>query len=411
MKILIADDDEIQRDVLTAMLEQRHHEVTTVSNGAQAWETLQRDPISMVFTDWMMPELNGLELIRKVRASQLGRYVYMILCTGKNARADLIEGMRCGADDFLTKPIQEDELLVRMASGERVLDLEKRLEQKNRKLASAYDTIRHDLEAAARMQRSLLPPATEIRGVRFESLFLPASMVAGDIFNFFPLNETTTGFYQLDVSGHGIPAAMLSVTLSKMLSSGPLGNALLKRPIATAPWHEVVAPHEALGELNRRFQDNGDMYFTMVYGVLGGPESRRLRLAQAGHPHPIYLARGQHCVALGHGGFPLGVLPHMDYELCEREVGPGDRMFLTSDGVLECVNSKGEQFGDGRLKEFVERHRDCGLRELLDALQEMLKQWVESDDFEDDVSVVAMEFQGSASGECPDQRELKGLKQ
>lgn len=399
MQVLIAEDDEIQREVLAEMLTAHSHEVTAVGNGAEAWAALEQSDISMVFTDWMMPKMSGLELIRKIRASQLGRYVYIILCTGKNARADLIEGMRTGSDDFVTKPVQEDELLVRMASGERVLALEGRLEEENRsleqanqKLASAYDTIRRDLEAAARMQRSLLPPSTEIRGVRFESLFSPASMVAGDIFNFFPLSENQIGFYQLDVSGHGIPAAMLSVTLSKVLSTGPIGNSLLKRALNHAPWHEIVPPNEALSELNRRFQDNGDMYFTMVYGVVGERGRRCLRLAQAGHPHPIYLAKGARPVALGNGGFPVGVMAQMDYELCERDLGGKDRLFLSSDGVLECVNPDGEQFGSQRLMDYVERNQNQDLRKLLDGLLGTLKQWVVSEEFEDDVSVMALEF-------------------
>lgn len=399
MQVLVAEDDEVQRDLLTDMLTAHDHQVTAVSNGALAWQTLQNCPISMVFTDWIMPQLNGLELIQRIREDVLGRYVYIILCTGKNSKHDLVQGMRAGADDFLTKPFQEDEFMARMSSGERVLALESRLEQENRnleqekqKLAVAYDTIRRDLESAARMQRSLLPASTRIGGVRFESLFSPASMVAGDIFNFFPLSENKIGFYQLDVSGHGIPAAMLSVTLSKILSPGPVGSSLLKHKLDRAPWHEVVPPNDALSELNRRFQDNGDLYFTMLYGVIHQGDPNHLYLAQAGHPHPILLASGAKPMPVGGGGFPLGVLPQMDYELYEIQVGKKDRLFVTSDGVLECTNLAGEQFGSIRLMDFVKQNEKLSLRELLDQLLERLQHWRQSDEFDDDISVMALEF-------------------
>ena len=105
-----------------------------------------------------------------------------------------VEGLKSGADDYIEKPIHEDELLVRLAARERVIDLERRLEEENRKLEEsnqslkkAYETIRADLDAAARMQRSLLPPAGTIHGIQCNSLFLPASVVAGDVFNFFSI--------------------------------------------------------------------------------------------------------------------------------------------------------------------------------------------------------------------------------
>src|SRR6202021_2627724 len=136
---------------------------------------------NIVFTDWMMPRMNGLELIRKIRAAEANRYVYVILCTSRDSRADLIEGMKSGADDYIEKPVHEEELLVRLAAGERVIDLERRLADDNRKLAEtnqsltlAYETIRADLEAAARMQRSLLPHPPPIHGMQCASLFLPA---------------------------------------------------------------------------------------------------------------------------------------------------------------------------------------------------------------------------------------------
>ena len=197
--------------------------------------------------------MSGLELIRKIRAAGVGRYVYAIVCTSRSSRADLVEGMKSGADDYIEKPIHEDELLVRLAAGERVIDLEWRLEEENRKLEEtnqslkkAYETIRDDLDAAARMQQSLLPPAGTIHGIHCNSLFLPASVVAGDVFNFFPIGSNSVGFYLLDVSGHGIPAAMLSVTLSKVLTTRPEASSPLVEQTQEGSPYTIRPPHEAL---------------------------------------------------------------------------------------------------------------------------------------------------------------------
>jgi phosphoserine phosphatase RsbU/P len=398
MRILVVEDDAMQRLVLVSLLRSHGHEVVAVSDGDAAWEAIGRSAFNIVFTDWMMPGMSGLELIRKIRMTGGGRYVYVILCTSRSSRADLVEGLKSGADDYIEKPIHEDELLVRLAAGERVIDLERRLEEENRKLEEsnrslkrAYQTIRDDLDAAARMQHSLLPPAGTIHGIHCNSLFLPASVVAGDVFNFFSIGRSSVGFYLLDVSGHGIPAAMLSVTLSKVLTTRPEASSPLVVPTAAGSAYAIRPPHEALSEVNDRFQDQGDMYFTMVYGVLD-KETGCLRLAQAGHPAPI-LQRGDNSpISLGDGGFPLGMLPDRSFDPLEYQVQNGDRLFLCSDGVLECTNFAGEEFGQQRLMDLLHQHRHSSLDTLLRSLQAAMHQWAESTEFADDVTFLALEL-------------------
>ena len=133
------------------------------------------------------------------------------------------------------------------------------------------------------------------------------------------------------------------------------------------------------------------MYFTMVYGVLD-KETGRLRLAQAGHPAPI-LQRGNNAPeSLGDGGFPLGMLPNRDFDPLEYQVEKGDRLFLCSDGVLECTNSSGEEFGQQRLMQFLHHHRHSSLETLLNSLQATMHQWSGSAEFADDVTLLALEL-------------------
>jgi phosphoserine phosphatase RsbU/P len=397
MRILVVEDDAMQRLVLVSLLKRHGHEVVAVSNGNAAWEELSRGTFNIVFTDWMMPGMSGLELIRKIRTTASRRYVYIILGTSRSSHADLVEGWKSGADDYIEKPIHEDELLVRLAAGERVIDLERRLEEENRKLEEsnqslkkAYQTIRDDLDAAARMQRSLLPTAGTIDGIHCNSLFLPASVVAGDVFNFFSIGSSSVGFYLLDVSGHGIPAAMLSVTLSKVLTTRPEAGSPLVAPTPAGSAYVIRPPHEALSDVNNRFLDQDDMYFTMVYGVLDKC-SGRLRLAQAGHPAPILLRRNKPPESLGDGGFPLGMLPDRSFDPLEYQVEEGDRLFLCSDGILECTNVAGKEFGQERLMEVLHKHRHSSLGTLLESLQCTMQQWAGSAEFADDVTLLALE--------------------
>lgn len=397
MRILIADDDEIQRDLLSAMLEDEGYEVVAVCDGASAWQELQSGAFKIVFVDWMMPGLNGLELIRKIRSSEFDHYIYIILCTSRSSRADLVEGVRSGADDFLSKPVHQDELKVRVASGQRIIAFEQRLEDHNRKLAEAhcslqkaYATIREDIMAAAELQRALLPGPSRLKNVTFESLFCPAQLVAGDIYNFFSLDEHHLGFYLLDVSGHGIPSAMLSVSISKMLATTPIESSLLKRPLPSAPYHTIVSPEMAIAELNRRSQGYGDMYFTIVYGILD-LQTMELSVTQAGHPHPIYLPRDGAIVMLGDGGFPVGILDDVQYDCVKQQMQVGDRLLLLSDGLLESRSLSGEQFGLERLVRVLEETRHMSLKNSLDTLENTVREWVGAE-FEDDVSLLAFEI-------------------
>ena len=129
MKVLIADDDALLRQMLQAQLADSGHEFVFASDGLEAWELLQREYIRMVIVDWMMPELDGPELIRRIRDAGWPGYTYIILLTARSGRDDIVKGLNLGADDYVTKPFRHDELLARMGVGARILELEKRLSE------------------------------------------------------------------------------------------------------------------------------------------------------------------------------------------------------------------------------------------------------------------------------------------
>jgi sigma-B regulation protein RsbU (phosphoserine phosphatase) len=323
----------------------------------------------------MMPNLSGPELCRKIRSAALDHYVYVLLCTAKDERSDLIEGMEAGADDFLVKPISRDELRVRIRAGERILKLERGLAERNRQLGtaygqlqSAYELIERDLKAAAWMQENLLPPkALSAEGISCRWHFRPSSFVGGDIFNFFSLGAGQVGLYMLDVSGHGVPAAMLSVTLSMVLTPDPTRDSPLKQFNPETGNFDAVEPAAAVLELNRRFQSKEDRYFTMIYGIVD-TRMCTLRLAQAGHPNPVVMSLSGELTVLGTGGMPVGLWPEIDFDVVEVPFHPGDRLVLYSDGVSECMNRGDEGFGDARLLRYLKGCTGKSLDDILTGL-------------------------------------------
>jgi sigma-B regulation protein RsbU (phosphoserine phosphatase) len=401
MRILVADDDPISLTIMAAVLKAMGHEVSLAHDGEEAYALIRQQEIAFVISDWNMPKMEGPELCRRLRAAALRHYVYFILLTVRGDKASLIEGMEAGADDFLVKPVDREELRVRVRAGQRILDLQQQLEERNDKLLElnqelqqASDTIRRDLEAAANLQRELLPPPASLQGVTFDWLFRPSHVLAGDMFGYFPLTDHVLAFYQLDVAGHGIPSALLSFTLSHVLAQGREGAGLLLTGHAGSTHQDIVSPQKVVAELNRRFSTDRDsyLYFTMLYGVMD-TRSGQVTLTQAGHPGPLWLhQRGGQIDPVGGGGFPIGMLPNLDYEEMRLELAAGDRLFIYSDGVTDCEGAAGEQFTQARLMRILEQTHDRPLPAVTQAVGVALSQWKGDERYQDDISLLALEY-------------------
>jgi len=129
MKILIAEDDRVSRIVLSELLTKSGHEVRAVENGQLAWDLYSSEPVPMLISDWMMPVMDGPQLCRKIRAEKRASYTYIILLTALSGKANYLEGMEAGADDFVVKPFDADELQARLRAAERILALQLEVRQ------------------------------------------------------------------------------------------------------------------------------------------------------------------------------------------------------------------------------------------------------------------------------------------
>lgn len=398
MKILIADDSEDMQMLLTQYLRQWGHTVTIAKNGAEAIHILEESDIQFVISDWSMPLISGEELCRIVREKlDVKRYIYIILLTARQEKQDLITGMEAGADDFIRKPFNKEELRVRIRAGERTLQMEKILAEQNLRLVEAQKELQNDLEAAALVQRNLLPRPEQQpfwdAGYRFDWLYSPAAFLGGDTCNVVRLDKTHAGFYMIDVAGHGIPAALKTVMLHQSLSAANGQAGLLKDDISYAPYCFIRPPAEALYELNNASQTENDAmhYFTMIYGIIDVTTGRTL-LSQAGHPPAIMLrSGGEQEVMDSDGGVPIGMLEGMTYDEKEFFFAKGDRLILYTDGITECENVLGEQFTTNRFQEVLRECSHKPIQEMIQCIHQALVAWRGSANFDDDVSLLVIE--------------------
>lgn len=141
LKVLIVDDDPVSLRLLRGYLEKWGYEVTQAANGAAAWSLFQEHGFSLVIADWMMPEMDGVELVRRIRSGERQGYAYCMLLTARAEKEDLVEGMDAGADDFLSKPFDRDELRVRLREGERIIRLERDAMQQTEALRDAQAAL------------------------------------------------------------------------------------------------------------------------------------------------------------------------------------------------------------------------------------------------------------------------------
>ncbi len=146
MKVLIAEDDMVSGLVLERTLQRWGYEVIKTKNGVEAWEQFQAEPVSLVITDWMMPQMDGVELCRRIRESNLAHYTYVMLLSAKSQKIELVEGMDAGADDFMTKPFDSAELRVRLRAGERLLNLEQSLTERQTEIVAVNRELQRNID-------------------------------------------------------------------------------------------------------------------------------------------------------------------------------------------------------------------------------------------------------------------------
>jgi sigma-B regulation protein RsbU (phosphoserine phosphatase) len=399
--VLVVDDSRLQRKLLTVALKRWGFDVAEADSGEKALELAALRRPDLVLSDWMMPGMSGLELCHRFREMEGDDYSYFILLTSKSDKAEVARGLDSGADDFLSKPIDNNELRARITAGERLIEMQRDMAQANRALSATlgelqqlYDNIDSDLQEAKKLQQSLVKERFRHLGSADVSLLLRSSgHVGGDLVGFFEAGSRHIGLFALDVSGHGISSALMTARLAGYLSSAaPDHNVTLVKNAQGE--YGPRSPDEVVADLNNLVLDEMETehYFTLLLAFVE-LEMGHTVLSQAGHPHPaVQRADGQIEMA-GTGGFPVGLLVGTCFERFELTLNKGDRMLILSDGVTECPGPEGSMLDEDGLIELMNDLAQTRGPAFLEARIWRLAEFNGSEDFPDDVSAVLFEYQ------------------
>ena len=381
-RILVVDDNEMNRDLLARRLERLGFTVDTADGGHSGLEKILSGDYQLVMLDIMMPDIDGLTVLKRTREVYSKTELPVIMATARDEGSDVAEALSLGANDYVTKPL--DFKVVR-ARVENVLGYAQAVSE----LRQTNERMNRDLEAAARVQASLLPnEPIDIEGAEFIWQYRPCDELAGDGLNVFKRDNEHVAMYVMDVSGHGVAAALLSVSVTHHLSQMIRHNEATERGGPSGA--NITSPAWLARNLNTLFPMAavGRHYFTFLYGVLN-VKTRTFRFVSAGSPGPLVIHADGSSDVHDVPAVPIGMFPDSEYEDTLIELQAGDRMYLHTDGLYEERNPETrEQFGRDRMRNALCSASREPFGSSLDGLIQSITDWRGSDVLSDDIAVL-----------------------
>jgi sigma-B regulation protein RsbU (phosphoserine phosphatase) len=375
--ILLVDDAPANIQIANSILKDVY-KVRIATKGAKALELANTEPLpDLILLDVMMPEMDGYEVCTRLKNNSQTRDIPVIFLTGQTEIEDETRGFQVGAVDYIHKPFSPAVVMARVQTH---LVLRGMREQ----LAQQLHTIQKELETARQIQLSILPTdIPKIKGLDIAARYIPMTAVAGDFYDFIAIDESRIGILVADVSGHGMPAALIA--------------SMLKIALAAQASH-AAHPAQVLSGLNQalcgKFQHH---YVTAAY-VFIDMVMKKLTYAGAGHP-PILMWRpsSEGVRDVEENGLFLGKFPWATYSSLELPITPGDWCLLYTDGIPETSNQSQIEFGAERFRQFLAAEQCVSANQLADHLLEELSRWaarIPGEDLDDDITMVAIHIKG-----------------
>lgn len=393
-KILIVDDSEDIRILLRRMLKTSGYEVAEAADGVKALNDVIALSPDLVLLDIVMPGISGFEVCKRLKNMDAIADVPVIFLSAKSDAADKIRGLEIGGSDYITKPFDKGEVLARVLNQLKIRRLTKELIRTNIDLTDKQKRLDDDLRAAAGIQQSLFPrKMPDVKNLAIAWRFMPSYMIGGDIFNVFRLDESHVGLYMIDVSGHGVPSALITVSVSQTLN--PDSGNVTKRKVAGSPGYEIISPREVLETLDREYPiERFDKYFTIVYLIID-TGTGDLIYSNAAHPAPVIIRSDGSITALDKGGTIIGMGDMVPFEEERVILQKGDKIVLYTDGIVEYRNNEGGYFGEDRLYEILNGSCMAGTEALLDDILRSVNDFGKGTEFQDDITLIAIEYGGA----------------
>lgn len=334
--VLLVDDQPIIGEAVRRMLAGTEGVVFHYCPDAgRALETAAATRPTVILQDLVLPGIDGLELVRRYRADERLQDVPVIVLSIREEPAVKAESFAVGANDYLVKLPDRVELIARIRHHSRGYVALAERNEAFAALQASQRLLAADIASAARYVQSLLPPPGAAGPVQADWRFIPSATLGGDVFGYHAIDEHHVAMYLLDVCGHGVGAALLSVSAVNAIRAGAL------------PGADMRDPGRVLAALNDAFpmERHNDMFFTAWYGVYHAP-SRRLAWAGGGHPPGVLLDPAVAGPLLLESEGPLiGAVEGLAFASDARVVAPGSRLLLYSDGVFEVAQPGGALWG------------------------------------------------------------------
>jgi sigma-B regulation protein RsbU (phosphoserine phosphatase) len=374
--VLVVDDAPANLQVMHSILKD-DFKIRVATSGAKALDLVKAKPQpDLILLDVMMPEMDGYELCGILKATPEARDIPVIFLTGKTEADDETKGFEVGAVDYIHKPFSPAVVKARVHTH---LVLREAREQLARQLLY----INNELEMAREIQLSILPHETpKIRGLEIAARYVPMGSVAGDFYDFIVVDDQHVGILVADVSGHGLPAALIA--------------SMLKVAFAAQSPH-ACDPARVLAGLNQALCGKFTHHFVTAAYIFVDMEKQSMSYAGAGHP-PLLLWR----ISTGsasevvENGLLLGQFPKETYSAVQVPVEPGDKAVLYTDGILETESPSEQEYGLDHFKGFLESNHHLKADNFADLLLDELASWSElpkGAGREDDITLLAIDFQ------------------
>jgi sigma-B regulation protein RsbU (phosphoserine phosphatase) len=380
VSILIVDDTVANLQVLTGMLEDRGYRTRPVTSGKMALLAAQNDPPDLVLLDITMPGMDGYEVCASMKANEKLKDIPVIFISALHETLDKVKGFSVGGLDYVTKPFQFEEVHARVETHLKLRRLQIQLEEQNRLLLESRQALRLQLSQAADYVLSLIPPPIHEGCIRTDWRLIPSFQLGGDALGYHWIDKDHFAIYLLDVCGHGVGSALMSVSVLNMLRSQSLPDA------------DFRIPARVLRALNRAFpmEKHNGLYFTAWYGVFN-KATRELRYAGSGHPPALILNAAGQAATVPVSGPPLGWDPEAVYEDSVLKVGSTVELCVFSDGCYEVRQSDGHMWSYEEFEALLIQTLTNGVSDL-DALYGNVRKISGREVLEDDFSILKVSF-------------------
>lgn len=329
-RVLLIEDDPQVSLAFRRLLERRGHAVFQAEDGPEGLAAAEQVAPEIILLDLNLPEMGGLEILSRLAGEHPD--VPVIIVSGSGEIRDAIEALKLGARDYLIKPLVETSALARAVETNLERSRLLRANQQIRlELELHSEQIREDEESGRKVQARLFPPHDwPWGGYRFQHRVIPSLALSGDFVDYFAINDQCAGFYCVDVSGHGVSSALVTVLVKSLVSKYRERHAEHRDAL-------ILEPGRLLHQLNKDLlHEELGKHLTMFYGVIE-QETNLLNYASGGHYPPALIFSPEGVRALEANGMAVGLFPFAGFESERIELPEAFRLVICTDGALETV--------------------------------------------------------------------------